>query len=77
MVITAEKPLQWSDDEEEASSYAFSMWPEDEEEASSYAFSVTVKLEQTWIVSINMAENNHDNDIHQRMEAQEQTFRAQ
>ena len=28
-------------------------------------------------MSINMTDNNHDDDLHWRMEAQEQTFRAQ
>jgi len=46
-------------------------WSDDEEEASSYASSTTVSSEQTWIVSVNMADNNHVNDLHQHMEAQE------
>ena len=29
------------------------------------------------IVSVNVADNNHDNDLHRHMEAQEQTSKAQ
>ena len=28
-------------------------------------------------MSVNIADNNHDNDLHRRMEAQKQTFKAQ
>jgi len=46
-------------------------WLYDEEEASDYASSTTVSLEKPGNVSVNMADNNHDNDIRRRMEAQE------
>ena len=52
-------------------------WSDDEEEAIGYASSATVCLEHTGIVSVNMVDNNHDNDLHQRIEAQEQSFKAQ
>ena len=52
-------------------------WSDDEEEANVYASFVTVSSEQTGFVSVNIADNNHDNDFHQRMEAQEQTSKAQ
>ena len=52
-------------------------WSDDEEEASGYASSTTVSSEQTGTMSANMANNNHDNDLHRHMEAQEQTFKAQ
>ena len=58
---TTEKPLQCLDNEGEI---------------SSYASSATVSSEQTGTVSTNMADNNHENDLHRRMEAQEQTFKA-
>jgi len=29
------------------------------------------------VMSVNMADNNHDEDLHRRMEAQEQTFKTQ
>ena len=50
---------------------------DDEEETSVYASFVTVSSEQTGTVSANMADNNYDNDLHRRMEAQEQTSKAQ
>jgi len=52
-------------------------WSDDEEEASGYASSTTVSSEQTGTMSANMANNNHDNDLHRHMEAQQQTFKAQ
>jgi len=51
-------------------------WSDDDGEASRYASSATVSSVQIGKVSANMADNNND-DLHQRMEAQEQTFRAQ
>ena len=47
-----------------------------EEEARGYASSVTVSSVQTGRVSADIADNNND-DLRQRMEAQEQTSRAQ
>jgi len=44
-------------------------WSDDEEEASGYIFFATVSSEQRGVMSVNMADNNHDEDIHQRMEA--------
>jgi len=52
---------------------SFFKWSDDEEEASDYAFSAIVSSEQTWIVSVNIADNNHDNDLYWCMESQEQT----
>ena len=52
-------------------------WSDDEGEASDYASSATVSSEQKGTVSANMTDNNHDNDLHRHMEAQEQTFKAQ
>ena len=49
---------------------------DDEREASGYASSAMVSSVQTGIVLANMADNNND-DLHQRMKAQEQTSRAQ
>ena len=51
-------------------------WSDDEEEASRYASSTMVSSVQTGRVSANMAENNND-DLRWRMEAQEQTSKAQ
>jgi len=51
-------------------------WPDDEEEASGYASSAIISSVWTGLVSANMADSN-DDDLHQRMEAQEQSFRAQ
>ena len=48
----------------------------DNEEASGYASSTTISLVRTGLVSANMADNN-DDDLRRRMEAQEQTSRAQ
>jgi len=48
----------------------------DDEEASEYASSATISSVWTGLVSANMADNNND-DLRWRMEAQEQTFRAQ
>ena len=56
---------------------SFFQWSDDEEEANNYASSIIVSLEQTWTVSANMSYNNHDNNLHRYMEAQEQTFKAQ
>jgi len=54
------------------------LWSDDEEDASGYASSAAVSSVQTGIASVNMAnDNNHDDDLHRCMEAQEQTFRAQ
>ena len=52
-------------------------WSDDEEEVSGYASSATVSSEQTGIMSVNMADNNHDDDLRRCMKAQGQTFRAQ
>ena len=52
-------------------------WLDDEEEANGYASPATVSSEQTETVSAKMANNNHDNDLYRRMEAQEQTSKAQ
>ena len=52
-------------------------WSDDKGEASGYASSTTVSSKQTGVVSVNMADNNHDKDLYQHMEAQEQTFKAQ
>jgi len=51
-------------------------WSDDEEEASRYASSITISSVRKSLVSANMADNN-DDDLRLRMEAQEQTFRAQ
>jgi len=51
-------------------------WSDDEGEASGYASLATVSSVQTGRVSANMTDNNND-DLRQRMEAQEQTYRAQ
>jgi len=52
-------------------------WSDDEGgEASWYTSSATVSSVQTGSVSANMVDNNND-DLRQRMEAQEQTFREQ
>jgi len=48
----------------------------DDEEASGYASSATISSVRTGLVSADMADNNND-DLHRRMEAQKQTFRAQ
>jgi len=52
-------------------------WSDNEQEANNYASSATVSSEQIEIVSINMADNNHNDDLRWRVKAQEQTFRAQ
>ena len=52
-------------------------WSDDEEEASNYASSATISSVQAGFVSANMADNNNDNDLHHRMEAQEQTSKVQ
>jgi len=52
-------------------------WLDEKEEANSYASSVTVSSEQTWVMSVNMADNNHDDDHRRRIEAQKQSSRAQ
>jgi len=52
-------------------------WSDDEEEANDYASFATVSSEQIGIMSVNMTDDNHDNDLHRRMEAQEQNFKAQ
>jgi len=51
-------------------------WSDYEEEASGYASSATISSVRTELVSANVADNN-DDDLRRRMEAQEQTFRAQ
>ena len=48
-----------------------------EEEANDYGSSTTVSSKKIGIVSVNMADNNHNNDLSRCMNAQEQTFRAQ
>jgi len=45
-------------------------WSDDDEEASGYASSATIISEQTGVMSVNIADNNHD-DPRQCMEAQE------
>ena len=52
-------------------------WLDDEGEGRGYASSTTLSLEQIETVSANMANNNHDNYLHQRMKAQEQPSKAQ
>ena len=52
-------------------------WSGNEGEANDYASSATVSSEQTGTLSANMTNNNHDNDLHRRMEDQEQTSKAQ
>jgi len=52
-------------------------WSDDEEEASSYASSVTISTVQARFVSANMADKNNDDDLCHRMDAQEQTSKAQ
>jgi len=52
-------------------------WSHEEEEGSNYASSSTISSIQIGFASANMLDNNNDNDLHDRMEAQEQTFRAQ
>ena len=56
---------------------SFFQWSDDEGKTSGYAFSATISSKQTWVLSVNMADNNHDEDFHRCMEAQEQTFKAQ
>jgi len=51
-------------------------WSDDKGEASGYASSAMVSSVQTDRVSANMADNNND-DLRRRMEAQEQTSKAQ
>jgi len=51
-------------------------WSDDDGEASGYASSATVSSAQTGRVSVHMANNKND-DLRRRMEAQEQTFKAQ
>ena len=52
-------------------------WSDDEEEASGYTSSATISSAQTRFVSANMADKNNDDDLHHRMEAQEQTSKTQ
>jgi len=52
-------------------------WSNDEEEASRYASSTTVSSMQTGRVSANIADNNNNDGLRHRLEAQEHTFRAQ
>jgi len=47
------------------------------EEASGYASSCTVSSEQTRVMSVNMVDDNLDEDLHRRMEAQEQNSTTQ
>ena len=51
-------------------------WSDDEEEASVYASSATISSVQASFVSANMADNNNDDVLRHRMEAQEQTSKA-
>ena len=51
-------------------------WSDEEEEDSGYASSATVSSVQTGSVSVYMADNGND-DLRRRMEAQEQTSKAQ
>ena len=48
-----------------------------ETKASDYAFSATISSMHTWFVSVYMAGNNNDDDLHHRMKAHKQTSRAQ
>ena len=50
---------------------------DEEEEASGYASSAIISSVQARFVSANMADNNTDDDLRHRMEAQEHTFKAQ
>ena len=50
-------------------------WLDNEGEASGYASSATVSSVRTGRVSAHMADNDND-DLRQRMEAQEQTSKA-
>ena len=52
-------------------------WSDDEEEVSGYASFSTISFVQTGFVSANMADNNNDDDLRHRMEAQEQASRTQ
>jgi len=51
-------------------------WSEEEDEDSGYASSATVSLIRTDKVSVNMDDNSND-DLCRRLEAQEQTSKAQ
>jgi len=51
-------------------------WSDDEEEVNGFASSAAISFVQTGFVSVNMADNNNDDDLRRRMEAQEQAFRA-
>ena len=51
-------------------------WSDDEGEASGYASSAMICSVQTGIISMHMADNDND-DLCRRMEAQEQTSKAQ
>jgi len=51
-------------------------WSDEEEEDSGYASSPTVSSIQTDKVSVHMADNGND-DLRRRLEAQEQTSKAQ
>jgi len=46
-------------------------WSNEEEEASGYASSATISIVQARFISANMADNNNDDDLRHRMEAQE------
>jgi len=50
-------------------------WSDGEEEASGYASSAIISSVRTGLMSVNMVDNN-DDDLCQRMETQEQTFKA-
>jgi len=49
---------------------------DNEEEASGYASSASISSVQVRFVSANMTDNNNDDDLRHRMEAQEQTSKA-
>ena len=51
-------------------------WFDDDEEVSGYTSSATISSVRTGLVSANKADNN-DDDLRRRVEAQEQTFKAQ
>ena len=55
---------------------SFFQWSDEEGEASGYTSSVTVNSVQMGFVSVNMADNNSDDDLRRQIEAQDQTFRA-
>jgi len=51
-------------------------WSDDEEEASVYASYATISSVQVRFVSANKADNNNDDNLRHRMDAQEQNSKA-